>query len=111
LEYIIFAVLDYHLARQGQPAQFDLLSSSWLSNGASGPQVISLNYDIIADTAMCKIAQKCGGNEARLDYACDVRNEAYRIRKPYGKLLKLHGSLNWLFCPGCQMLQVAMSAN
>jgi hypothetical protein len=32
-------------------------------------------------------------------------------KKPYGRLLKLHGSLNWLFCPGCQALQAAMSAN
>ena len=47
--------------------------------------------------------------DARLDYGCDIRTDAYLNRKAYGKLLKLHGSLNWLFCPGCQRLDVGMS--
>ena len=110
LEYIIFAVLDYFLPKAARSTQADLLLSS-LVDESEGPQVISLNYDIIADTAMCRIAQIHGGDDFRLDYVCDVRTEAYATRKPYGKLLKLHGSLNWLFCPGCQALQIGMSAN
>jgi hypothetical protein len=111
LEYIIFGVLDHYLKDQRKQAQHDLLASEFVRNGKHGPQVISLNYDIIADTALCHLAEQRCGKTARLDYACDVRNQVYRERSPYGKLLKLHGSLNWLFCPGCQALQVAMSAN
>jgi hypothetical protein len=111
VEYIIFAVLDHFLGRPEGQAQHQLLQSAFLQNEDRGPQVISLNYDIIADTALCHIAQKVKGENARLDYGCDIRTTAYNGRIPYGKLLKLHGSLNWLFCPGCQALQVAMSAN
>jgi hypothetical protein len=111
LEYIIFGVLDHYLKDQRKHAQYDLLGSEAVRNGTEGPQVISLNYDIIADTALCRLAEERCGKDARLDYVCDVRNKVYRERTAYGKLLKLHGSLNWLFCPGCQALQVAMSAN
>jgi hypothetical protein len=111
LEYIIFAVLDHYLGSPEGDLQDQLLRAALFNNSGRGPQVISLNYDIIADTALCRIAQTVKGEEARLDYGCDIRTAAYNNRKPYGKLLKLHGSLNWLFCPGCQALQVAMSAN
>lgn len=110
LEYMIFAVLDHFLQRPTGDAQSRLLWSS-LADEDDGPQVISLNYDILADTAMCRLAQIRKGDNARLDYACDVRTAVYASRVPYGKLLKLHGSLNWLFCPGCQALQIGMSAN
>ena len=109
VEYIIFEVLDHFLAQSEHSAQRELLSSA-LADGDDGPHVISLNYDLIADTAICGIAQERKGDEYRVDYACDVLTDAYARRtKTYGKLLKLHGSLNWLFCPGCQALQIGMS--
>jgi hypothetical protein len=44
------------------------------------------------------------------DYCCDIQTELYKRRPDrFGKLLKLHGSLNWLYCPGCQRLEVAVS--
>lgn len=116
LEYIVFGVLDHYLKNAAGNAQRDLLQSSLVAE-KEGPQVISLNYDIIADAAMCQIAQDRKGSLGRLDYACDVNTDVYlrtktgEFRVPYGKLLKLHGSLNWLFCPGCQALQIGMSAS
>jgi hypothetical protein len=59
---------------------------------------------------MCSIAQQ-HVEDAVPDYCCDIRTPAYVERKRYGKLLKLHGSLNWLFCPGCQRLEIGMSKN
>src|SRR5437763_91681 len=47
IEYIIFAVLDYFLQRPSGTGQRDLLRSG-LIDPKVGPQVISLNYDIIA---------------------------------------------------------------
>jgi hypothetical protein len=108
IEFIIFAVLDYYLRRATGSAQRDLMFDPHVW-GADGPQIISLNYDVIADTVLCALAQRERGDDARLDYGCDVRTEAYKRRRPYGKLLKLHGSLNWLYCPGCQALQIGMS--
>lgn len=107
IEYIIFSVLDHYLRTPIGGAYRDLLKSS-LIDGEKGPRTISLNYDIILDNLMCEVAQYSDIN-ATPDYGCDIRTDAYTKRKPYGKLLKLHGSLNWLFCPGCQRLDLGMS--
>lgn len=57
---------------------------------------ISLNYDILIDNAL-------GPQLDSIDYAIDFDNAhpgggLYSRRTP---LLKVHGSLNWLFCPTC----------
>ena len=110
LEYIIFAVLDFHLRTPIGRAYRDLLSSALIDREA-GPQAISLNYDIILDNLMCEVAQRNHPLKAAPDYGCDIRTEAYMKRQRYGKLLKLHGSLNWMLCPGCQRLDLGMSAS
>lgn len=57
---------------------------------------ISLNYDIIIDNSISK------GLESEINYGCTFFNYADRN---YGlKLFKLHGSLNWLYCPYCNSL-------
>jgi len=109
IEYIIFAVLDYRLRTPIGRAYRDLLYSS-LINRDAGPQAISLNYDIILDNLMCEVAQR-HRKDMVPDYGCDIRTEAYATKERYGKLLKLHGSLNWMFCPGCQRLDLGMSAS
>jgi hypothetical protein len=110
IEYIIFAVLDYHFRKPIGRAYRNLLSSPFVDPEA-GPKAISLNYDIILDNLMCEVAQRHSA-EATPDYGCDIRTEAYTKRtERYGKLLKLHGSLNWMYCPGCQRLDLGMSAS
>jgi histidinol phosphatase-like enzyme len=68
------------------------------------PRLISLNYDIIADNVLA---------ERDLvkfpDYGCDIQTQTYRNHEKSGKLLKLHGSLNWLYCPNCHRLDVSVS--
>jgi len=107
IEYIIFIVLDYHLRLPLGRAYRDLLASPVIDAGR-GVRAISLNYDIILDNIMCEIAQR-HDVDAMPNYCCDIRTAAYVRRKRYGTLLKLHGSLNWLFCPGCQRLDIGMS--
>jgi hypothetical protein len=109
VEYIIFAVLDYHLRTPAGSAYRKLLRCSLIDSKA-GPRAISLNYDIILDNLMCELAQANDPNSAP-DYGCDIRTPAYTSKRHYGKLLKLHGSLNWMFCPGCQRLDLGMSAS
>jgi hypothetical protein len=46
------------------------------------------------------------------DYRCDIQTEFYRSQLAYfGTLLKLHGSLNWMYCSTCQRLDLGASAS
>lgn len=84
--------------------------------------IISLNWDILLDNALNKsLLHDCDKTEdydpfGVVDYCCYVSSLDQgdtRIRsglwslgcKGYNvKLLKLHGSMNWLQCPNCQRL-------
>jgi len=67
---------------------------------------ISLNYDILIDNALIKLFP-----EYHVDYGVEFTNFERKIEsvkyweRPDPKksifLLKLHGSLNWLYCPTC----------
>lgn len=109
LDYIIFAVLEYDLKRLQNNFYSDLYESLYDKEGVL-PTTISLNYDIIADNAIS------AWNEIHADYmkpfpdyVCDIATENYKDKKGVGKLLKLHGSLNWLYCPSCNRLDVGIS--
>ena len=44
------------------------------------------------------------------DYRCDIQTDVYRQGPgQFGTLLKLHGSLNWLYCPACHRLDIGAS--
>lgn len=80
--------------------------------------VISTNWDILLDTSLQRIINH--HHHAVVDYCCYI--SSYRENddsvKPgleilgeggfNVKLLKLHGSLNWLQCPRCQRVYVDM---
>ncbi len=109
LEYIIFAVLDYRLKRLQRPTPHERMLNLLFPPPAE-PQVISLNYDIIADNVMVAIGEARGLPMRFPDYSCDIRTDSYaRWRERFGKLLKLHGSLHWLYCPGCHRLDIGVS--
>jgi hypothetical protein len=43
-------------------------------------------------------------------YKCDIATDIYRNRPDrFGALLKVHGSLNWLYCPNYHRLDLAIS--
>lgn len=102
LEYTIFAVLEYKL-RGAMPDYHDRALDLLFPPGME-PRVISLNYDIIADNVL---ARRSGDRFP--EYCCDIQTETYRQWGKWGRLLKLHGSLNWLYCPNCNRLDVAVS--
>lgn len=85
--------------------------------------IISLNWDILMDNALSKALSDRDGPVIDdyapfgvVDYCCyisSLRADDRRIRtglwslgcRGYNiKLLKLHGSMNWLQCPNCQQL-------
>jgi len=72
---------------------------------------VSLNYDILMDNALISIADKCD-----IDYGVDfinftqIGNEEDKWKRPIPEravgLLKIHGSLNWLYCPVCNQIKI-----
>lgn len=65
--------------------------------------IITTNYDTLIDNA---IINSCGKNH--IDYGvefCDTRPHSHP-QCPEIKLFKIHGSLNWLFCPSCSNLKL-----
>lgn len=119
VEYMIFAVLQEKLRKVKDDNPYVLLMQSMADRYGVEPRVISLNYDLIADNVLFSMAlRRSGGivNEQAVmgprlpNYACDIRTPGYQSRThDYGLLLKLHGSLNWLYCPNCQRLDIGLS--
>ena len=80
--------------------------------------VISTNWDIILDNAIQQSIDSSHPNNAVVDYCCHISSfDQYNHQVMPGlemlgkggfnvKLLKVHGSLNWLQCPRCQRLYV-----
>lgn len=83
------------------------LTERFISNLDQSDSIVSLNYDLLIDNELIR-----GGT--RVLYYSKMRNEttksvpkARRQRRnsiEEIELLKLHGSLNWLYCKQCQAL-------
>lgn len=76
--------------------------------------VITTNWDILLDLAIRDQLQE-GGDKGTVDYLCYVSSlkkdptiipglQALTQGKFIVKLLKIHGSINWLHCPKCQRI-------
>jgi len=102
LQYMVFALLEYKLRRLNANRYTELLHALDPQQKAL-PTVISLNYDIIADNAMIE------HTNCLLDYGCDITTERYNEQPHVGTLLKIHGSLNWSYCPGCNRLDLGVA--
>lgn len=70
--------------------------------------IVSLNYDLMADMAVRRDA-----NWQFCDYGFPLRKAVYHHEPPENitssntrPLYKLHGSLNWVYCPLCQAIDV-----
>ena len=67
--------------------------------------IVCLNYDLIVDNALVN-----SPHPREIDYGIPLRlpgTRGHLIRVGHGrKLLKPHGSLNWLYCPLCQQIDV-----
>jgi hypothetical protein len=126
LEYLIFALLEYKLQKISDDKNYylkflkKLYPKDELAPTANipSPTVISLNYDIMADNAMIELSQQWWPDTGRFpDYGCEIKTPAYLRQldddpgeaKYFGKLLKLHGSLNWIYCPGCHRLDLGVA--
>lgn len=73
----------------------NLRTAAWLNKTV----FLSFNYDLLIDNALSRILG------ADPDYAVAVRTPANPATAGT-TLLKIHGSLNWLFCPTCNELDI-----
>ncbi len=104
LDYAIFAVIEHDLLMLANNYYHTLLERLFAAT-QKPPTIVSLNYDIIADNTLMALAERCGPFGFP-DYGCDIATETYQKENKFGKLYKLHGSLNWLYCPACQRLDI-----
>lgn len=111
IEYAVFAVIEAALRRIPADRRFHstLLEPLYVRNVE--PSVISLNYDVIIDNVMFSLADEHQGMFAP-DYGVAIATPKYQEicrHGTFGRLLKIHGSLNWLYCPRCQRLDLFVS--
>jgi hypothetical protein len=115
MEFGIFDLLEERLERSPTNNHWELLNRLYLMGGEE-PCVISTNYDLIVDTAMMFLSESRpiagAAPQGRLpDYRCHISTDFYRNEPArFGTLLKLHGSLNWLYCRTCLRLELGESA-
>ena len=107
IDYGIFSVLR---GIKGQGPYRQLVA--WLAEAEDEPTVVSVNYDLLIDSAMIQHAEDVGKGLCLPDYGCDVATEEYRAQPKYGRLFKITGSLHLMHCPLCQRLDALFfSAN
>jgi len=125
LIYCIAKILDETLERSGELHK-KFVESLFENSQRNNKNVafISLNYDILLDNALIELYAK---KDWDIDYGVEFRNfiepvqrsheERVKYMQTPGKwhrprrekaiyLLKLHGSLNWLYCPNCNTLKI-----
>jgi NAD-dependent SIR2 family protein deacetylase len=109
-----FAFLIYLVLEDAYRDLGSRVTDRFVRKLGDAPTVISLNYDIIIDWALCKRFWPDQYDWVELDYGID-----YRVYLPGGqrpslefvqpgpvKLFKIHGSLNWALCPTCGVVYV-----
>jgi hypothetical protein len=110
LIYCMARVLRIHLRSPGREDQYQKYHKAFIqtlldeeSTTCKG-SFISLNYDILLDQAILNCYPRTD-----IDYGVSFRNIPEPRLEHRIKVLKLHGSLNWAFCPVCNSLQLSLS--
>ena len=111
IEYAIFAVIEAALRRIPANKQFHRELLEPLYKRDVQPSVVSLNYDVIVDNTMFSLSETY--QEMRPPgYSVDIATARYMdfcANGTFGKLLKIHGTLNWLYCEQCGRLDLFVS--
>jgi len=110
IEYAVFSAIEAALRkiRTNASLHWSLLELFYKNNVE--PVVVSLNYDVIVDNTMFSLAEYHGFSAP--DYGVDISTPQYLNMKKlgvYGRLFKVHGSLNWLYCEKCSRLDLFIS--
>ena len=113
-EYLIFAmahVLDNKLTFSNGKLHNLLIKNLIKKKKIKETVFVSTNYDILIDNALTKLFpdKKYDDKTYMLDYTVDFTNfhkkdDWKKPTKNKVHLYKIHGSLNWLYCPTCRAL-------
>jgi hypothetical protein len=109
IEYAAFAVIEAALRSIPSDPHRTLLEP--LYQRGVEPVVVSLNYDVIVDNAMFALSEQYRGMNPP-DYCVDISTDRYQQflqAGSLGRLMKIHGSLNWLYCDLCERLDLFIS--
>lgn len=105
IELGIFDVLEEALVKFPTNNHYYLLERIFPTPAV--PQVITTNYDLVVDTTLMHLSQARSPTAGMPNYHCGIANIAsVGPEQKFGALLKLHGSLNWLYCRTCQRLEL-----
>ncbi len=107
IEIGMFDLLEATLRRVPTNNHYSLLDKIYPQ--PAEPCVISTNYDLIIDTAMMYVSGHRTPDGGLPRYYIPFRTPFYGKADPFGTLLKLHGSLNWLHCRTCQRMEIGPS--
>lgn len=102
-ELVKLVRLTFYRALEGPPCP---LHSKLATNIQQNDTVISYNYDILADNALFLDNKMNENNYLVPFWRTFYRGDWLSPRKPISniRLIKLHGSLNWLSCGRCNSL-------
>jgi hypothetical protein len=109
-QYLVFLVAKVLHAKLGDRARLhrQMVTALRRGNELKNTVFVSTNYDILIDNALTEEQ----ANGIYLDYGVDFRNFnwpddwARPVRGSSVSLFNPHGSLNWLFCPTCDELEI-----
>jgi hypothetical protein len=106
LVFLVAKVLEVKL-RGNATLHRQLVEALHTANQLKNVVFVSTNYDILIDNALTEV--KAHGID--LDYGVEFRNFdeggwARPALDSRDQLFKPHGSLNWLFCPTCNELEI-----
>jgi hypothetical protein len=114
LVFLIAKVIEEKLAASKSPNHETLINRLTQEGALKSTAFISLNYDIIIDNILTHLRDL---QSLDIDYGIDFMNfdrsqnsEENSWSRPDPTksipLLKLHGSLNWLYCPTCNQIEI-----
>jgi hypothetical protein len=106
LVFLVAKVLDNELGDRSKVHR-QLIRKLLIKDTLQDVAFVSTNYDILIDNALTDVHQRVD-----LDYGTEFRNfdrpDDWERPRPDRSvyLYKPHGSLNWLFCPACNELEI-----
>ena len=107
-ELLVFSIGDILKEKlsNSHPHHAELVRSLEKAGNLPDTSFASFNYDILIDNAILDLRGSGG-----IDYGFSFENEPRPDARSSGKpppvpLFKLHGSLNWLFCPTCRSISL-----
>ena len=115
VELGIFELLERVLSKAQTTTHYTLIDKMYPASvdpaSSVEPCVITTNYDLLIDAAIMHLSLTRKPPDGGFpDYGCQIRTDFYREKAGrFGILLKLHGSLNWLYCWTCRHLELGPS--